>query len=371
MSKCSSASPRDLTWCMEKSSVIRVSHLLSLLASSSVACQVYDPSLAAGDRTTSLASQSSAAHGDAGSLNADDVDAGLEEAPRPAAAAHCGNGVVDADERCDITIANGSPGACPDGCSGRDGCMQRVLVGRDCDARCDEIQIKLAIPDDGCCPEGASPDLDNDCVAVCGNGVREGSERCDPPGTCVSQENCVSDDACRPAHYTGDAAHCTASCTVRPIEACVDGDGCCPAGCTSEHDKDCPTPPEASDCQTAHSGDRCEACECERCGDQARRCADSMAGGATACDAVAGCAAKNHCSGLDCYCGGGPIDPDRCQRWPLGPCVPELRAAAGSGNVFEMMLLGALDAGPIGHAVALFNCRRASCASECGLQGAK
>jgi hypothetical protein len=365
---------------MENYSLIRVSHIL-LLAASSVACQVYDPELAQSTRSTSLASQSSTARADAGALDEVDSDAGLDEAPRDRAAAHCGDGVVDADERCDITIAKGSPGACPDGCSGRDGCLQRVLVGRGCEAHCDEIEIRLPIPGDGCCPQGASPDLDNDCTAVCGNGVREPGESCDPPETCVSQDDCVSDDACHTAHFTGDAAHCTASCTSRPVEACVNGDGCCPAGCTSEHDDDCPNPSEAmgcrdncrapseaSDCQSMHTGGSCEACDCEHCEAQTRRCSDSTAGGDATCDAIARCAAKNHCSGLDCYC--GPIDPKRCQGWPIGPCTKELRAAAGSGNVYEMMLLGALGTGPIGHAVALLNCRKSACGSECGLSGA-
>jgi hypothetical protein len=350
-----------------------------LLAVVSIACQVYDPNLTREDTSASHTQRASLGVADASAPIADE-DAALDETPVLRTIGHCGNGVVDSNEQCDVAIAQGNPGACPDGCSGQDSCRRHTLIGRGCDAHCEDVPIREPIPDDGCCPEGAAPDSDNDCAATCGNGVREAGERCDPPETCVSQEHCVSHDACQTAHYTGDAAHCTASCTLMPLQACVGGDGCCPPGCTSDHDDDCPTTPDTprctencgmpaptSDCQKMHAGGSCEACDCEHCQNETLRCSADTPATSAACDAVARCAAQNHCSGLDCYCG-GLLDSNRCQMWPLGPCVRELRSAAGSGNVYQMMVLGVLDAGPIGHAAALFNCRKSQCASECGLR---
>jgi hypothetical protein len=360
--------------------VIRFSSPWSLLpAALSIACQVYDPNLAH-ERVSASHTQRASLGGEDASAPSADEDAALDEAPVLRTVGRCGNGVVDSYELCDVAIAQGKPGACPDGCSGQDNCQRHTLIGRGCDAHCEDVPIRALIPGDGCCPEGASPDSDSDCVATCGNGVREAGERCDPPETCASREDCVSHDACQTAHYSGDAAHCTASCTLMPQQACVGGDGCCPPGCTSEHDSDCPTtadtprctencgmPAPTADCQKMHAGGSCETCDCEHCQDETRRCSADAPTTSAACDAVTRCAAQNHCSGLDCYCG-GLLDANRCQMWPLGPCVRELRSAAGSGNVYQMMVLGVLDTGPIGHATALFNCRRAACASECGLR---
>jgi hypothetical protein len=365
---------------MEKCSVIRLSSSWSLLlAAAGIACQVYDPNLAQEDDSASHTNRAVLAPTDASAPLADQ-DAALDEAPVLRTIGHCGNGVVDANELCDVAIAQGNQGACPQGCSGQDSCERHTLIGRGCEAHCEDVPIRAAIPDDGCCPEGASPDSDSDCAATCGNGVREAGERCDPPETCVSEADCMSHDACVAAHYSGDAAHCNASCTLTPVQACVGGDGCCPAGCTAEHDSDCSpavapprctencdSPAPASDCQKAHSGGSCEACDCEHCQNETLHCTADTPATSAACAAVAHCAAQNHCSGIDCYCG-ALLDANRCQMWPLGPCVKELRSAAGGGNVYQMLVLGLLGTGPIGHASALLNCRKSKCASECGLR---
>jgi hypothetical protein len=88
-------------------------------------------------------------------------------------------------------------------------------------------------------------------------------------------------------------------------------------------------------------------------------------GDAGACAAVVQCAATNHCTGLDCYC--GISAGNRCAQFPLGPCVAQLRAAAGAADVRQLILQGLLGTGVLGRALGLLDCRRSQCASACGL----
>jgi hypothetical protein len=228
---------------MHRPFTICVSRALRLLAIGGAACNVYDPALLRGIDPAQHLAQASTPFSDA-STQEIDVDSGqLEPTPLVQKAPHCGDGVVDVNERCDIAIAHGELGACPDGCSGHDACTQHVLIGRGCQARCEDVEVHASIPDDGCCPAGATPDVDDDCVSVCGDGIRAHGELCDPPETCVTRDSCASHDACVIAHYSGDPAQCSASCELRPVQACVNGDGCCPPGCTSARDDDCPGEP--------------------------------------------------------------------------------------------------------------------------------
>ncbi|MBI5508120.1 MAG: carotenoid 1,2-hydratase [Deltaproteobacteria bacterium] len=70
---------------------------------------------------------------------------------------------------------------------------------------------------------------------VCGNDVVEDGERCD--GNCPTA--CVAAAACMTAAVVGDSAGCSAHCEETPLATCVDGDGCCPAGCGATGDTDC------------------------------------------------------------------------------------------------------------------------------------
>jgi len=100
---------------------------------------------------------------------------------------------------------------------------------------------------DGCCPAGCNNGNDDDCMAVCGNNVLEAGEDCEA-GDCCDPDNCqfeavatecrASVDACDPSEACdGGSADCRADVT---ITTCTDGDGCCPAGCNSGNDDDCP-----------------------------------------------------------------------------------------------------------------------------------
>ena len=360
---------------------ICASHALGLLVVGSAACNVYDPALVREVDPAGHLIQANRPAPDAGTPEVDSDSGQLEQTPPIQRAQYCGNGVVDANEQCDIAIAHGEIGACPDGCSGRDACTQHALIGRGCEARCEEVEVHVAIPDDGCCPAGTTPDDDDDCVAVCGDGIRQRGELCDPPETCVARDSCVSHDACLTAHYSGDPAKCTASCELQPVQACVNGDGCCPTGCSSARDQDCPAEPatascdagcagpadEAPSCRSSHMGGDCEHCDCERCEKQTQACTSAPDIDASACSAVVQCAATNHCSGLDCYC--GISAGNRCAQFPLGPCVLQLRAAAGTGDVRQLILQGLLGSGALGRALGLLDCRNAQCASACGLGG--
>ncbi len=76
-----------------------------------------------------------------------------------------------------------------------------------------------------------------DDQAVCGDGVREGSELCDGAGCPTT---CGDSDACTIDTLTGSAATCTAVCSHAQVTACNSiSDGCCPAGCSLALDPDC------------------------------------------------------------------------------------------------------------------------------------
>jgi hypothetical protein len=340
---------------------------------------VYDASLSRLESTVRNKTDASLVAIDA-SVAAELEDAGDDEI---VSALTCGNGVVDPFERCDIAIALGRVGACPEGCSGRELCTQHVLVGRQCTARCVDVQITQPIPDDGCCPSEVSSSQDNDCASTCGNRVVERGEQCDPPETCARKEACVSHDVCEVANYRGDPKQCTAACEFQPIQACLGGDGCCPPGCTSETDTDCrdsspscdggcqspadaATLDPAAECSKGHQGGDCETCDCANCQDEVLSCLTSPGqDGGEQCEAVSRCSAKEACTGLDCYCGN--LNSDQCRVWQAGPCVAEISAAGGTSDVRELITLGTLSDGPLGRWVKLMSCRRSKCQTECKL----
>lgn len=73
--------------------------------------------------------------------------------------------------------------------------------------------------------------------SVCGNEVVEPPETCDPIWSCPTY--CDDQDACTQDTLGGSASTCDASCSFETIEGCIDGDGCCPAGCGPRTDSDC------------------------------------------------------------------------------------------------------------------------------------
>jgi len=158
--------------------------------------------------------------------------------------ATCGDGFVwQGVELCDTGIPEGELGSCPTSCPSADACTPQELVGSACLSNCVPSPITACADGDGCCPEGCNATNDDDCAPVCGNGVVEEGETCDSaipegqPGACPM--TCVSSGACTLAEFEGELDACTLTCTTTPIEACVDGDGCCPVGCDNNVDDDC------------------------------------------------------------------------------------------------------------------------------------
>ena len=159
----------------------------------------------------------------------------------------CGNGVVEpaGGELCDTGIAAGSPGSCPTTCDdGEDCTADTLLAAGTCTAQCDYAPITGFVDNDGCCPAGGNNNVDNDCPVTCGNGAVEAGETCDmgipagDAGSCPTAGDCDDSLDCT-ADTLINAGSCTAGCVNNDITACVDGDGCCPAGCDLGNDDDC------------------------------------------------------------------------------------------------------------------------------------
>ena len=155
----------------------------------------------------------------------------------------CGNGELGDGETCDIAIASGEAGACPESCDDGLACTTDTLENSgSCRATCDHIPVSACVNGDGCCPGGCDATRDDDCSKDCGNGKLDDKEICDTkipagqPGACVTScddgKSCTKDALLNPAT-------CTAQCTHNPITSCKNGDGCCPTGCNTKSDDDC------------------------------------------------------------------------------------------------------------------------------------
>lgn len=151
----------------------------------------------------------------------------------------CGDGVINPGEKCDTGIPEGQKGSCPTACAGEDACHPATLEGDGCQSECKAYPIMTADSGDGCCPPGTDAKDDTDCGALCGNGVQEAGEKCDPAEMCPTVDKCQKADACYRAKIIGDATQCSAECMMEPIAECVAGDGCCPSNCTNANDSDC------------------------------------------------------------------------------------------------------------------------------------
>lgn len=165
---------------------------------------------------------------------------GCTSASDPDCSATCGNGRVDAGERCDTAIATGT-GACPLSCSDGVPCTDDLLVDAGtCSARCMFIPTTARRDGDGCCPTGAHAAVDADCPAVCGNGVVESPfETCDTATTPPScPDSCPAAAGCSTWVRTVNSP-CDVRCVRQMITACQDDDGCCAPGCNAGNDSDC------------------------------------------------------------------------------------------------------------------------------------
>lgn len=155
----------------------------------------------------------------------------------------CGNMVLETGEACDTGILAGT-GACPTAltCNDLMACTTDTLTGAGtCAATCGHTNITTPMNGDLCCPPGATPANDTDCVLGCGNGIVNPGETCDigiaaGPGACPT--TCSDGMACTRDVLT-NAGTCTAACTFPAITTMTAGDGCCLPGGNNNTDSDC------------------------------------------------------------------------------------------------------------------------------------
>ncbi len=228
----------------------------------------------------------------------------------------CGDGLVSPPERCD------PPASCPTSCDDGNACTVDRLFGSAaaCSANCSNTPIVVCVPGDGCCPAGCHALNDGDCDPVCGNGVVESPERCDPPSSCPT--SCNDNDACTVDTIVGAASECTRRCERTAVTTCRHGDGCCPDGCNVLNDGDCDP-----DCGNGviEPGETCDppgSCPTS-CNDGNVCTTDRLTGSASSCTRACTSTAITTCTGPDGCC------PSGCNNNNDRDCAP----ACGNGVV--------------------------------------
>jgi hypothetical protein len=211
-------------------------------------------------------------------------------------AASCGNGVIEATEKCDGTNLGGATCAgvagsgytgtlkCSSSCTFNtsaciatcacninddnicttdicnNGICQHIPINGCCTSssqcndniacttnicsssnRCSYPAITACAHNDGCCPSGANCNAlnDNNCAAVCGNGYREGSEGCDDGDKtggdgCSSTCTVESGWSCNTATPNVCTQGCTPSCSGRECGQNTCNTGSC-GSCSNAH----------------------------------------------------------------------------------------------------------------------------------------
>ncbi|MBN1605383.1 MAG: hypothetical protein JW940_02060 [Polyangiaceae bacterium] len=159
-------------------------------------------------------------------------------------------------------------------------------------------------------------------AAVCGNGVVESGETCDPcPANCDDGNACTVD---RPA---GGAQTCNLVCSNTTVSACSSGDGCCPAGCNHTTDTDC-----SASCGNgvveSDSGETCDPpASCIASCDDGDACTvDQVTGSAENCNVDC-----SHTSIAACASGDGCC-PSGCNSTNDSECTNGTGGTAGTGG---------------------------------------
>jgi len=192
---------------------------------------------------------------------------------------------------------------------------------------------------DGCCPAGCTVANDADCGVKCGNGIIDSGETCD--GNCPTACPAMN---CRARTLTGSAATCDAQCVDAGVQtACVNKDGCCPAGCTTVNDSDCVAAcgngvlEGAETCESSPASPLCAAITCDdkdACTVDSRQGMDVTCNVACGHSQITGCiaGARDGCCAAGCnatndpdcavVCGNGIVEAptESCDTKLAGSC---------------------------------------------------
>ena len=114
--------------------------------------------------------------------------------------ANCGNGILEANEKCDPGIKSGA-GKCKTiaDCDDNDKCTTDTVTGPACHRVCVNTKKKPSIEGtgDGCCPKGMSKVDDADCPPLCGPDKQ--TDCIDPcKGVTCPTGSCCSKGSCQP-----------------------------------------------------------------------------------------------------------------------------------------------------------------------------
>lgn len=173
----------------------------------------------------------------------------------------------------------------------------------------------------------------NAALPVCGDDVVEGDEICD--GDCpTSVMDCPALTVeCATVSFSGSPETCDAQCVYGQIDACQDGDGCCPMGCTPEQDSDCGVPGPVCGDGVVEGSELCDG-DCPtlaECPAPGSTCAEAvLEGSEMTCDAQCGVREITQCVSGDGCC---PMGCDYMQ--DMDCVVPEF---CGDGVVNGMEL---------------------------------
>lgn len=244
----------------------------------------------------------------------------------------CGNNVIEPGETCDPLAS------CPTKCAPnpQNACMLRKLINANtCQAQCvDDALQTQCINNDGCCPPGCNANTDNDCKPVCDNSVVEPGETCDPLASCPStcpQQGCQ-------LYKLENPKTCQAVCSPSAIQtACINGDGCCPAGCNANNDNDCTA---KCDNGVVEPGETCDPiASCPKCATPAYACQVNK-GSPKTCDVACNvpiltCGDSDSCCPYQTAAACGPAEDKDCvtEKWQSTQSATSYDTTKGCMNI--------------------------------------